>query len=1615
MNRTGLGQINSAVEFFIEDATPEQTLLIYLSGHGVHHSGTDYLVPSDAFTRSRNFPSGCVPIEFGRYVEHSRAGNVLVFIDACREGIDLREMGAINATSWSERRVERTGTRRFAYVYACSPGERARYVTAGAATFSLFSRSLTEIAENESGPRTLAELKPTLQDALDSLASDSQVPRQQIRVLTETDTNGFVVFPRKERDQDTSRRDNWAIQARDHVAWKQVGDGPGADGLYEATVALVEQLAAKWESDARTLKDDPWRDQQFAVRMNSKIRWLLQTVLNPDKLKLSSAEAALLVAFPFLYESFWARHAARRCHVNPQDLVGDSSDEGRRFRNFAAGHGRLLRRAKRASEAGDASVVSAIGWWLFHRWLARQPDCYQPGQIISELLAFENVAGSGDLDILTGEVFEPERVLEMLRALQMDTALLTRSDRKSTLSPIRQVAGGTENEQGVREQLLAYLLTTAYLFTIDATGLPEVVVDHLGISFGVNIPDIHTTIREAKWIAQGRTRILEARCNHPAVELALREHAAQIDALLTEIDTAAGDNGSLVPLTDMPAHATGDRVQAVTLAGGSRAYDSSGFRFRLADDRIQELLMGAQLYGDPALAIRELYQNALDACRYRQARGEYLRSKGARSAPWLGEIVFTQGIDEHGRPYLDCTDNGVGMGMRELVSIFSYAGIRFTDLPEFIEEQAEWEEAGITLHPNSRFGIGVLSYFMLADEITVTTCRFDRAGRPRNVLEVHIAGPGALFRVRDLGSGERSFTTVRLHLRDTDTPVSCVDLLRRILWIPEYQVTATDPGGSHTWRAGRLSEIAPIGSDDPLAAGARRRAEHVDATTTPEVWWCDSSGGILADGLWAGTPLFGAVVNLTGPFMPQLTVDRKQMLDYDKKRVRKLLHQESAALTPEAAKVLTHEWLLYLADYDPALADVIFEQALTVGRRPWIAAGQEADITIVGCFPDKKLLLGGISKGSPVHLRSGMRAYNRGRTAYIPDVISTWRALAWSRSGLIPGLSVVSLSHIPVARPSDYLLLNSGRRRGDDRSTALQNNSWLSDEDPVPFGYVIAAAVGTGQTPAQVVARLTELGFSTPDPASLPPSTNRTDRTIISAHLDGHQPWLAIDDPVPAGHVIAAAAGTGQTPAQVVARLTELGFTTPDPATLPTSTDPSDRIIIIIMKLNRPSPGLAADHPVTPAGVTAAAAETGRSPRDVAARMKELGFSTPDPASLPPSTDPSDRIIITADLDGHQPWLAADNPVPIGHVIAAAVETGQTPAQVAARLHKLGFTTPDPATLPTNIEPNDHIITSANMDGNRPWLPADQPIPAGRVTTAALGTGQTPAQVAARLHKLGFTTPDPATLPTNIEPNDHIIVTADLDGQQPWLAADNPVPIGHVIAAAVETGQTPAQVTARLHKLGFTTPDPATLPTNIEPSDRIFVRAPLDSRSPWLAIDQPVPHAHVIAAAVETGQTPAQVAARLHKLGFTTPDPATLPTNIEPNDRIIVTADRTGSSPWLHIDNPVPIGHVIAAAVETGQTPAQVAARLKMLGFTTPDPASLATKSEPMDDIIVSTNLDGHRPWLSPDQPISPGRLIAAAGKTGKSPADVATRLVTLGFVVSPLVMIHNELEQSPA
>ncbi|MEV0189709.1 caspase family protein [Kitasatospora purpeofusca] len=1501
--------IDAAVETFFQQAAAGQTLLVYLSGHGIHHDGTDYLVPKGALTSARDFRGKCLALDFAPYVEQSLAGDVAVLVDACREGIVMREMAPSNAVGWSEAKVRRVGRRHYCHVYACSPGERARYATAGGTTFSLFSRALSTVVASETGPRTLADLHEQLQTAVDALTGEHDCPRQQVRVRAEGELDGFVLFERPDREPAGALGEHpWVVRAREHPAWRQVADGPGAEAMRTAVTALVERLAPLAAADERALADDPWRPTDLAERMSGRLGWLLSKVLNAEKLALAPAEAALLVAAPFVHVACANRVAVEALSVGPTDLAPAASPAPLRagYEQFVTGRARLVRRADQAERCGDPAGAAGIGWWLFHQWLAGKPGGHHE-KVLTTLLGpvgglTEHLTAPGDRD-LVAELFALDALPSLLRSLR--TSYDTTASR-----PVRQLAGATEVEQYVREELLGALLAVAHRLAVDPLRLPDVVVEHLGISYAVDLAELHGTIQGARWDPRGRTRVLTAACHHPAVGLALRQHAAALDTLLGAIDLHAGTDPQLAPLQDLPVHATADQVHAAADERGRPIYESTDLRFRLADDRIQELLMGEQLYGDQALAIRELYQNALDACRYRDARTTYLRRRDPHVPAWTGRIDFRRGVDERGQAYLECRDNGIGMGERELREVFSYAGMRFADLPEFLDEQAAWRAEGIEFHPNSRFGIGVLSYFMLADDISVTTCRLDREGHPGDRLQVDIAGPGSVFRIRNLGRGHDAGTVVRLHLRNPGTAPSCTGLLGRLLWIAPYEVTAEDAGERLEWAAGVLARFAlPVAREG--GPGPSDSAEvRVDATERPGMWWLSSWGGILSDGLWAGERLFGAVVDLKGSQAPSLTVDRTRVLGYDTDHVNGLLREQIPALLRNDGRVLTHDWLSELVTHDPILADVIAESAVAAAYRPWAVRGHEVDITAVGCFPADSRLVG---------VRRTHVAHPIGGLPGVPRHIEDWRALAWAESD-IPGVKATASTGMPVARPTDRFILQPKELLGAHGFEATKSNNvsdWLDPDLPVPLGHILAAAERIGCLPSEVDVRLGQLGYRSPAGRPIPQSFDRNDLRILSRDLDGQPPWLDPKEPVSLGHALSAASRLGCTWEVVVDRLTALGVGGAEHLVLPASPE----AVILVRALN-----LVPGSPVSLWQVLMAADRTGRRPCDVVRDLGERGHAYTGPV-VPETVETGDLMMLSRDLDGQQPWLETGEAVSAWHVLSAASRLDRTPADVVARLAQLGHGVAGGSSGPSTPIPDDMALLIEEEEGSvGPLRKRGAQASMGHVLWVAHFQERSPRAVADRLAELGHRLPEGIEIPDRALPDDLLILSADLNWREPWLSPEESVPVGHVLRAASRLAdRSPRQVADRLTEFGHRLADPSLLPATVNSDDLLLLSSFQSGQPPWLRPDQPLDVWHVLSCSAELGLPPGEVAARLSDLGHRLPDGVTALQDA------VALVPEFGRAPSP--ERPVSLVDVLRLAGRE-HDPVDVARRLRAMGFT---------------------------------------------------------------------------------
>ena len=926
-------RIIDELERFVTGATEGDTLLVYLSGHGLHHGGRDYLVPYEAVLRDpAKYDDYFVRIDFASIIERSKAETIVLFIDACRQGVKQKQKASY-AVGWGRGEREKAQRKCYIMIFACETGEFAQYVTGDSDNFSLFTRALSDVLSPEHPARTLGEVLEGTNQRLSELVTQFERNPQRIQKVAasyveDDESLARVICDSQSKTATRTTGNVWTTNAVSSELWEaeHLTTDPALPEVKNAVSAIVDKCWRQWDAFANATPTDPWHDEFLPVRVLKALSTLVYRSDPP--VELTAGEIALAITAPFIREAVIASGAAKAAAVNPLSLeITGVTEEGPRaelekiFNSFP----QLLRKASRLVSQGKGDDQAALAYWLMYRSVLRNPRIWLPQptgalpeSIVSAFKSFE------DSNVAT-DTLTLRRVLELSKCVYGDPERIERHDRPDALQE-ELFLGGDTLQRRVREKLAAYLLVIAGRLAIDPRLLSDVLVDHLGLADPLTPGMIVETIRSSRWSKTGRTLSLSVECPHQALDLALTEHIADasqtLEAITARKEIARAD---LVPLNGLPVRLTGDQIRAALDSNNQKVYEIPHVKFTLAQDEVRELLMGEQLYGDPALAIRELYQNALDACRYRRARLLYLKQTGQLNPAlkeWNGQITFRQGEDAEGRPYIECEDNGIGMGRRELSECFAQAGRRFHDTPEFIEEQAEWRKVGIELHPNSQFGIGVFSYFMLADELIIETCRLDRRGMPGNRIKARVSGSGTLFRVTEepnttLDAGTR----IRLYVNRTthtfeyrEERISCVSTLRRILWLTEFETTAIDGENRQSWLPNVL--------DHPKLS-----ADQCVASSSRDLWWIakteggeiaknqyKSDGAILADGIFVamdyGAVPLNFVVNLSGAHRPTLSVDRKKILKWDSQYVEELLIANCLSVKGWQHLSLSWLWLL---------------------------------------------------------------------------------------------------------------------------------------------------------------------------------------------------------------------------------------------------------------------------------------------------------------------------------------------------------------------------------------------------------------------------------------------------------------------------------------------------------------------------------------------------------------------------------------------------------------------------------------------------------------------------------------------------------------------------------
>ncbi|MBT8331678.1 MAG: ATP-binding protein, partial [Deltaproteobacteria bacterium] len=151
-----------------------------------------------------------------------------------------------------------------------------------------------------------------------------------------------------------------------------------------------------------------------------------------------------------------------------------------------------------------------------------------------------------------------------------------------------------------------------------------------------------------------------------------------------------------------------------------QGYQPIDFKFGVDTSSALQLFAGNTLYKDRRVFLRELVQNAVDACNLRQMQEpEFTPAIGIEFSPDLDKITFR--------------DNGIGMSKQWIEKYFLNIGLSFYQSDEIMRIN---RDANIQFSFISQFGIGFLSSFLVAQKVVIKTRQAGSDGFIINITHI---------------------------------------------------------------------------------------------------------------------------------------------------------------------------------------------------------------------------------------------------------------------------------------------------------------------------------------------------------------------------------------------------------------------------------------------------------------------------------------------------------------------------------------------------------------------------------------------------------------------------------------------------------------------------------------------------------------------------------------------------------------------------------------------------------------------------------------------------------------------------------------------------------------
>lgn len=273
--------------------------------------------------------------------------------------------------------------------------------------------------------------------------------------------------------------------------------------------------------------------------------------------------------------------------------------------------------------------------------------------------------------------------------------------------------------------LCAVLLRLGDILDFDATRAPDTLYHYINLAHldGVEYEksrrewEKHQASRGFSFVDDEQAHLLyRAECSMIQIEQAIEAYLDWVDEELTAC-------GKMIRYMEVRWRTLliPNKVERKIEAKG---YLSGEYKITLDQERVLDLLVGREIYNDPAIFVRELIQNAIDAVRTRKQLDKNLPHD------WEPQIKIRTWIDDEGFSWFRIEDNGIGMTEEMIQKYFLRVGHSYYSSQQFGMDKHR-NEADPDYKPISRFGIGILSCFMgdtKNNRVEVTTKHFKEEG-----------------------------------------------------------------------------------------------------------------------------------------------------------------------------------------------------------------------------------------------------------------------------------------------------------------------------------------------------------------------------------------------------------------------------------------------------------------------------------------------------------------------------------------------------------------------------------------------------------------------------------------------------------------------------------------------------------------------------------------------------------------------------------------------------------------------------------------------------------------------------------------------------------------------